>query len=766
MRRALQQWWRRHRVPVIYQLNAVECGIACLAMVLESFGHRHAMPALRRVCDPGRDGLTTDELANAARSLGFRAETLSVQHVDGYESCALPVIVHWRRNHFVVLEEIRKDKDAFVIVDPACGRQMLTKKEFDEAASKVYLTLSTNQASQAYATSATTLATLATWPEGSSRGWPFLISLIRAARAWRSLWLLSAYSLALQIVGLITPLLTQRVVDTIIPGKLTSPLAWLAAGVVLIVCTQTLLRYARASTLTTLQASLDTELMTRFVAHLLELPLRFFQHRSPGDLLMRLAANASVRELITGYSLGVVFDGLFVSGYLVLLLIWSPLFAAIAFVLGALQASILLFTRTALKTLTDRQISSQAEAHGFLVEALHSISTIKTTGAEAFIIKRWSTLFHTQMDLSVRRQRLAGVFESGLTGLRLFSTLAFLWCGAHEVLLGHLTLGTMLGLNALAAGFLMPIGSLVGSLQQFHLVRTEFARILDVLEALPEQPRELASVRPPRTMPIAGQIVFDRVSFRYHASAPLVLSDISFVVSPGQLVAIVGRTGSGKSTLARLLLGLHEPTAGDIFIDGAPLTAFDYRALRRQCGVVCQDSQVFALTIRENIAFGRLDVPFGSIVRAATLAGIHDEIVQMPMRYDTSVLDAGSGLSAGQRQRILLARAMVHRPALLVLDEATSHLDRDTEQHLSRTILSLPCTRLLITHHLSTIQHADTIIVLDVGRIAEMGTHEELLARDGLYAGWIRRRSRLRDHANGARGEFPDRGIVLSDRGG
>jgi ATP-binding cassette subfamily B protein len=765
MRRALTRWWRPRHVPVIYQFNAVECGLACLAMVLEFFGHRHAMPALRRLCDPGRDGLTNNDLTLAARRLGFDVEARPMQHVDDYQSCRLPAIVHWRGIHYVVLEEIKKEKDAFVIVDPARGRQTLTQQEFEQAASGVCLMLTCNRPTHASATTAIELAALGVWPESSSRGLTFLSSLIRNANAWRSLWLLVGYSLALQIVGLITPLLTQLVVDTIIPGRLRSPLAWLAGGIILIVITQTLFRYARTSTLTRLQASLDTELMTRFVTHLLKLPLRFFQHRSPGDLLMRLAANASVRELITGYSLGVVFDGLFVSGYLVLLLLWSPLFAAIAFMLGVLQASILLFTRTALKDLTDRQLTAQSEAHGALVEALHGISSLKATGAEPFIIKRWSDLFHKQMDLSVRRQRLGGVFESGLTGLRLFSTLAFLWCGAHEVLLGHLTLGTMLGLNALAAGFLMPIGSLVGSLQQFHLVRTELARILDVLDALPEQPRELASAMPPRTVPITGEIVFDQVSFRYHASAPLVLSDVSFAVSPGQLVAIVGRTGSGKSTLARLLLGLHEPTAGTIFIDGMPLPTLDYRAVRRQCGVVCQDSLVFTLSIRENIALGRSEVPIESIVRAAKLAGIHDEIVDMPMGYETSVLDAGSGLSAGQRQRILLARALVHRPALLVLDEATSHLDTDTEQRIARTVLALPCTRVLITHHLSTIQHADTIIVLDMGRVIEMGTHGELVARGGLFASWIGKRSRVWEHANGAHHEFPDRGIVLSDRG-
>ncbi len=768
-------------MPVIYQFDAVECGIVCLAMVLEFFGRRGALPAVRQLCDPGRDGLTIDELTRAAHRLGLRATAHTMRNADDLRSRALPAIVHWRRNHYVVLEEIRQD--AFAIIDPARGRQVLTKAEFARAASGAYLTcvLDRPEARAASDSSASSDtfdlthvfdaceqgdASGARRASSSTRALPFFVGLIQSAGAWRTLWLLAGYSLALQFVGLVTPLFTQLVVDTIIPGKLASPLTWLAAAIVVIICAQTVFRYARASALTRLQATLDTVLMTRFVSHLLNLPLRFFQHRSPGDLLMRLAVNANVRELITGHSLGVLFDGLFVCGYLLLLVLWSPLFAGIALALGLLQATILLFTRTAMKDLTDRQLTAQAETHSPLLDALHGIATIKASGTELCTVKRWSTLFHAQMDLSIRRQLLVSTFESGLTSLRLFSTLAFLWCGAHEMLLGHLTMGTMLGLNALAASFLMPIGSLVGSLQQFHLVRTELARILDLLDTPPEQPDEQPRSKHRTPIALMGAIVFDEVSFRYHASAPLVLSDMSFTISPGQLVAVVGRTGSGKSTLTRLLLGLHEPTRGAIALDGLPLTSLDYRALRRQCGVVCQDSLVFTLSIRDNIALGRPDLAFESIVRAARLAHIHDEIMEMPMGYDTSVLDAGSGLSAGQRQRVLLARALAHQPALLLLDEATSHLDTDTERRISRSIFGLPCTRLLITHHLATMQRADTIIVLDAGRVIEMGTYAELLARGGTYADWIDRGSRAWDRATAMRDEFPGRGIALTDRGG
>jgi ABC-type bacteriocin/lantibiotic exporter with double-glycine peptidase domain len=320
----------------------------------------------------------------------------------------------------------------------------------------------------------------------------------------------------------------------------------------------------------------------------------------------------------------------------------------------------------------------------------------------------------------------------------------------------------MLGLNALAAVFLLPIGSLVGNLQQFHLLRTQLVRLLDVLEAEPEQ-----RTKGLRTRRISGAIAFDRVEFRYQAGGLLVLNGVSFEIRPGECVAIVGRTGSGKSTLAALLLGLYQPTSGGVLFDGLPLTAFDYRALRRQCGTVFQDSLVFTGSLRDNIAFGRPDVQLPAIIRAAMLADIHDEIMRMPMAYDTPLLHGGSGLSAGQRQRLLLARALIHDPTVLVLDEATSHLDAEAERRIMRMVMALPCTRLLITHRPSSVRHADHVIVLDGGRVVEAGTPADLHQRNGLYARWTMASTRTTHQILACQRAMrcPVRELAMTDRG-
>ncbi|HEY9847699.1 MAG TPA: peptidase domain-containing ABC transporter, partial [Candidatus Caenarcaniphilales bacterium] len=379
--------------------------------------------------------------------------------------------------------------------------------------------------------------------------------------------------------------------------------------------------------------------------------------------------------------------------------------------------------------LTQRNLVTQAESNNYLIEALTGIATLKATGAEARVLDYWSGLFFKQLQVSLQSSHLSALIEIVLNAVRTFTPLLLLWVGVTRVLDGTMSLGTMLALNTLATLCLMPLASLVANGQKLQLVGAHLERLSDVLDAKPEQ-----DLRQVQTAPnLTGQIQLQHVHFRYDAHSSWVLQDVSLTVQPGQKIALVGRTGSGKSTLAKLLLGLYVPNSGEILYEGIPLQQLNYQTLRRQFGAVLQESALFSGSIRQNIALNDPNLPLEPITQAAKMAVIHDEIMQMPMGYETLISAGGMGLSGGQRQRLLMARALVHRPPVLLLDEATSQLDTITERLADENFNNLSCTRIVIAHRLSTVQNADLILVLDQGRIVEQGTHAQLLVKNGYY---------------------------------
>jgi len=708
---------RRKRVREVGQQSEVECGLACLAMVLDYYGCEITLRELRAGFDVGRDGASALTIVRAARQYGMQVRAVSLPGSELRYIC-LPAIVHWEFDHFLVVE--RWSPRYVDVVDPARGRQRLTRDEFDAGFTGVIIILEPEKSRDRRR--APSRAAFRTYMRRYLRQAPGAVTQILGV------------SLFLLLIGLMFPLMTKVVVDQILPFRLRNVIPVLAIGVLALFVAETLAMLLREWLLVYLRARIDMHLMLGFVEHLLSLPYSFFQQRSSGDLLARVSSNEMLRELLSNQLLSTVMDSGLVAIYLVILLWQSPAFGLVTFAVGLVQVLLLLFTTGSIGRLARRELTAFGNSQGYLSEALVGIATLKASGAEDRAFDRWSNLFFDHLNASLRYNYVAGTMDGLLSALPSLGQLALLGVGASQVLAGSMTVGTMVGLIALAGAFFAPLSSLVRSGQQFQLVGANLDRIRDVTEAEPEQEGEALESVPP----LSGQIRLDGVCFRYSETGPTVLNQVNLAVEAGQRVAIVGLSGSGKTTLGKLLLGLYEPTAGGIFYDGLALAHLDRREVRRQFGVVMQDAVLFSGSVRSNITLTDPGMDSTQVLEAARIAAIDDDIAAMPMGYETFVAEGGSALSGGQRQRIAIARAIAHQPAILLLDEATSHLDVETEQRVAKNLETLACTQIIIAHRLSTVRDADTILVLDEGTIVEQGRHHDLLQRDGYYAHLVR----------------------------
>jgi ABC-type bacteriocin/lantibiotic exporter with double-glycine peptidase domain len=691
-------------------MEGADCGAACLAMALAYHGKQVPLDQLRDMTSTNRDGVDAFAVTQAARWYGLRARGVAAD-VDELHALPPASILHWKFSHFVVFERV--GRGGVHVVDPALGRQRLSWQAFRRAYTGVALVLEPGDDFHR-----STLESTGTWR--------YLRPLLGRSR---TVGRVLVASVLLRLVALGLPLLTALIVDEIAPHDDRHLLSVTAAVMAALVGYYFLASLLRAHLLLQLRTQLDVRLTTGFVEHLVDLPYAFFLRRSSGDLMMRLQSNAVVREILTTGTLSALLDGSLASLYLVLLVLLSPPLAALVTGLGLLQVSVLLLSWRRNQRLMSESLQTEAKAQSYTYQLLAGIETLKAAGAEQRAAEHWEGLYVDQINVAVARGRLNAAVDTVMGTLQMASPLAVLVYGAVQVLDGRLSLGAMLAAAALATGLLEPLATLVTTGLEVQLTRSYMERINDVLDTPREQ--EGRTVAPTRRL--TGHVQAEAVSFSYGSLAPPVVKDVSLAVEPGRRLGIVGRSGSGKSTLAHLLLGFYEPSSGRILFDGTDLRELEVHSVRSQLGIVTQRPYLFGSSIRENIALTDPEITVDRVVEAARLACIHEDIAAMPMEYDTLLLDGGASLSGGQQQRIALARALAHRPAVLLLDEATSDLDSVTEQMVLDHLDSLGCTTIVIAHRMSTIRHADQILVMDQGGVVERGTHDELMALSGMY---------------------------------
>jgi HlyB family type I secretion system ABC transporter len=706
---------RIRSVPLVRQVDEQDCGAAALATVCRHFGRRVSLARIRQITHTATDGTSLRALCRAAETLGLAARSVkaSARNLDGLP---LPAIAHWEGNHWVVVYDV--DAAHVRVADPALGLRKLARGEF-EAKWTGYAALF--DYTDAFAAA----------PEGRPSVawlWPFL-------RPYAGV-LGRAVALAGLVSGLqmIPPIFTQLIVDRVLPeqdGGLLRVLLLAMLGVLgFMVASMAVQRYL----LSFVAVRVDAASLDFLTQRLLALPMSYFTGRRLGDIQRRLAGTRQVREFLVQQGVAGLTAGFQLLAAFALMVVYSPLLAGVFLATAPVYALLMWLSARWLRPTFQDLEEAYGRYFSHQIDAIRGIETVKALGAEGIFRRQTLDQFHGLAGRLFRADFTMLCYDGAVQAVTFLSLVLFLWVGAQQVMVGALTIGALVAFNSLISLAHGPIGLLISLWDNAQLAAVLLARLDDVFEQEPEQGADRSRLMPVRSL--EGRIALRGLTFRYGGpDAPAILEDVSLDVPPGKRVAIVGRSGSGKTTLMKCLAGLLTPTAGTILYDGVDLTRLDHRDLRRQIGFVLQDNHLFDDTIARNIAVSEDEPDPARVAWAARVAAAHDFVERLPLGYETRVGESGVALSGGQRQRIAIARAVYHRPSVLVFDEATSALDTEAERAIKENLdqLLMGRTAFVIAHRLSTVKDADLIVVLEQGRLVERGTHDELMRRRGLY---------------------------------
>jgi ATP-binding cassette subfamily B protein len=709
--------WERlsKQYPFYAQQSASDCGCACLVMIARHWGKRLAVNRVRDIANVNRNGASLRSLAAAAENIGFASKPVKASF-DKLAQQSLPAIVHWEGKHYIVVYEI--NQKYVIVCDPAIGQIKIPHAEFKEKWTGYALLLQP------------TLGLKETKEEIGSV-WRFY-ELIKPH--YKVLFEVFMASILLQVFGLITPLFTQLLLDKVIVQGSVSTLNAVGLGLLIFGFFGIAVNAVRQYLLYHTANRISVAMLVGFLKHTFSLPLSYFESRYVGDITSRIQENQKIQSFLTGETLSIILDLITIVVYLTVMF-WYNWQLTLLVLLIVPPFFILALASTSILRKMSREIfNAGAEQNSYLIQSLTGIRSVRSMAIEHTVRWRWEELLNNVIKKSFRAQIIGTRLQIISGSIDTISSTALLWFGAYLVIQNQLTIGQLIAFNMLMGNVISPFKRLSGVWNQFQEIMISTERINDVLEAETEEDL-LASPRR-HISKLRGHIRFDNVTFRYHPESEInVLENLSFEILPEQTIAVVGRSGSGKTTLSKLMLGLYPPTDGKVLIDGQDVSKVSLKSLRRQIGVVDQDTFLFGGTIRENISVAHPEAPLEEITEAARLAGADEFIQQLPMGYETQIGEGGGMLSGGQRQRLVIARALLGNPQLLIFDEATSSLDAETEriiQNNLKTILK-GRTSLIIAHRLSTVRNADLILVLDKGVLIESGTHDELIAQKGHY---------------------------------
>lgn len=689
--------WGARRVPVILQTEAAECGLACLAMVAAQHGLRTDLPTLRKRFSLSLKGATMADLVRMAGRMQLAPRPLRAE-MEHLPQLALPCVLHWDLNHFVVLTEVRGDW--VTLHDPARGVRRMRLPELSKHFTGVVLELSPAPDFKPH-------------EERQAVSTRQLLGHVSGLR--RSLGQIFVLALALEAFMLLSPFFMQWVVDGVLVSADRDLLLTLGLGFGLLVLVQVATGALRSWAVLYLSSTLNLQWLGNVFAHLMRLPVSWFEKRHTGDIMSRFGAIQKMQETLTTSFIEAVLDGLLVVLTFAVMCIYSVTLAAIAAGSVALYALMRWVFFRPLREATEEEIVHTAKRSTHFLESLRGVQSIKLYNRQEDRHAAFMNRVVDAMNANIATRKLDllfGVLHKLVFGLE---RIAVIWVGALLVMDHRFSVGMLFAFFAYRETFSVRVSGLIDKVVELKMLKLEGERLADIVLTAPEAEPDV----PAQGDDLPARLELRNVSFRYSDNEPEVLKDVSLVIEPGESVAIAGPSGCGKTTLLKLMLGIHTPQQGEVLLGGVPLRQLGLRRLRDMVGTVMQEDQLFGGSISDNISFFDAHADPAWVAQCAQLASVHDEIEAMPMGYHTLIGDMGASISGGQKQRILLARALYKRPRILFLDEATSALDVDRERLVNQAVRQLDLTRVIVAHRPETIASAARVIVLKDGHVAQ-----------------------------------------------
>lgn len=720
------------KFPHVRGRGAIDAPLACFQMLSLHTGVSFKKDIIRRVLEAqlkARGQITLQTCGAVAEMMGIRAQLVQIQ-AGFINRLKAPALVFWE-DSFAILYSIKERE--LVLGIPEVGIVYKKPEDFVRAwKEKGHAAPPPGKEKEDGAEVAQVL--LLQPPEGERTekfglSW-FIPSVIKYRGILIQVFLAS---FLVQLFGLANPIITQVIIDKVLVQRSIETLDVLGFFMLAVALFEALLTALRTYLFVDTTNRIDLSLGSEVIDHLVRLPLTYFDNRRVGELAGRMNELEKIRQFLTGTALTVVLDAVFSVVYIVVMFIYSWLLSIVALATVPLFAALTLLVSPIIRSQLRRRAERYADAESYLVEVLNGIQTVKAQNIEMLSRWKWLERYARYVSAGFKSVLTSSTAGSISSFLQKLSGLTILWAGAYLVLKNEMSLGQLIAFRIIASYVTSPLLRLVQLWQNFQETALSIERLSDILDAQVEAGESDRTNIP--MPPIIGKVQYENVSFRFGSSGPLQLININLEFPAGSFVGIVGQSGSGKSTLMKLLQRLYNPLSGRIQIDGYDISKVELYSLRRQIGMVLQDTLLFNGTVQENIALNNPEATTEEIIEAAKIAAAHDFIMELPNGYNTMVGERGSGLSGGQRQRIAIARTVLQNPRLLILDEATSALDYNSEAQVSRNLKEAfkGRTVFFITHRLSTVRNADTIIMMDQGSVVEQGTHDELMALKGRY---------------------------------